>query len=85
MSGPNPKMLSVFFIKMWSMLSKAFLKSMRMIMAFFFLSLMCLIRFSRFRRMEPILFDFMYAFCCLPMMLLTAGFMRWVMAQLAIL
>ena len=80
-SGPKPRSASALIIKVWSMESKAFLKSISKMRPAFFLSVMCLIKFIKFIRTLPILLVWMYAFCWRPMIDVTAGFMRCVMAQ----
>ena len=39
----------------------------------------------KFKRTEPMLLIFMYAFCCLPMIELTEGMIRCVMAHTTVL
>ena len=52
--------------KEWDIVSKAFLKSMSSIRAFFCFSVTCLIRLIRLIMTDPILLFVMYAFCWRP-------------------
>ena len=61
--------------------SNAFLKSIKRMSAFFLSYFTCFIKFRRFKITLPILFCVIQAFCCLPIILLTAGFILCVMQQ----
>ena len=70
-------------MKVWEMLSKAFLKSMRRMRADCFLEMVLFMRFIMLRMQLPIFFSDVYAFCSLPMMWESAGLILLVMHALA--
>ena len=81
MSGPNPKVCNVFSINLCEIESKAFLKSISSISPACLLDIVCLIRLIRLMMQLPMLLCCRYAFCCLPMIDVTAGFIPCVIAH----